>query len=367
MVSYAADFPAPVDTPMPPTRALTATLLMLGAGGAAEGQMPPTIVETARPVVENVVDHVTAVGTLRAAESVTIRPEVAGLIERVHLEEGQTVKANDPLFTLDASLIRAEVNEWEATVAQSKRDTERTRELVDRKLAPLSDLDAKRAQLEVDQARLSSARTRLAKTVIRAPFTGVAGLRHVSPGEYVQIGQELVSLVQLDPIKLDFRVPESALSRISTGQRVRIAVDAYPGETFEGEVYAISPQLDASGRSVELRATIANPEGRLRPGLFARVELETAARENALLVPEEALWPVGDKQYVYVVEDGTAKLVEVVTGVRQAGRVEITSGIDRDDVVITAGQIKIGPGMPVQPLEAEAGGAAARESNQARR
>lgn len=367
MVSYAADFPAPVDTPMASTRALTATLLMLGAGGAAEGQMPPTIVETARPVVENVVDHVTAVGTLRAAESVTIRPEVAGLIERVHFEEGQTVKANDPLFTLDASLIRAEVNEWEATVAQSKRDTERTRELVDRKLAAISDLDAKRAQLEVDQARLSSARTRLAKTVIRAPFTGVAGLRHVSPGEYVQIGQELVSLVQLDPIKLDFRVPESALSRISTGQRVRIAVDAYPGETFEGEVYAIAPQLDTSGRSVELRATIANPEGRLRPGLFARVELETAARENALLVPEEALWPVGDKQYVYVVEDGAAKLVEVVTGVRQAGRVEITSGIDRDDVVITAGQIKIGPGMPVQPLEAEAGGAAARESNQARR
>src|SRR5262245_26353780 len=131
------------------------------------GQMPPTTVEVARPKVERVVDRVSAVGTLRAAESIVVRPELPGLIERVHFEEGQIVKAGDSLFTLDASLVRAELNEWEATVAQSKRDTDRTKELVERKLAAESDLDAKRAQLAVDEARLSSAQTRLGKTVIK--------------------------------------------------------------------------------------------------------------------------------------------------------------------------------------------------------
>jgi membrane fusion protein (multidrug efflux system) len=121
-------------------------------------------------------------------------------------------------------------------------------------------------------------------------------------------------------------------------------------------VYAIDPQLDTSGRSVVLRAAIANADGRLRPGLFARVELALDTRPNALLLPEQVLWPQGDKQFVYVVDNGTAKLVEVSTGVRQNGMVEITAGLDKDAQVISAGQLKIGPGMPVQPIEAPGGG-----------
>jgi membrane fusion protein, multidrug efflux system len=327
------------------------------------GQMPPTTVEVARPTVDRVVERVSAVGTLRAAENIIVRPEVQGLIERVHFQEGQSVKAGDPLFTLDASLVRAEVNEWEATVAQSRREADRAKELVARKLAAESDLDAKRSQVTVDEARLSSAQTRLSKTVIKAPFAGVVGLRKVSPGEYVTAGQELVSLVQLDPIKLDFRVPESSLGHIKTGQAVNIEVDAFPNETFSGAVYAIDPQLDTAGRSVNLRATIANTKSQLRPGLFARVSLELGARADALLLPEQALWPQGDKQFVYVVDNGTAKLVEVSIGVRQGGMVEITHGLDKDAQVITAGQLKIGPGSPVQPLDAVASGAANRPAH----
>jgi membrane fusion protein (multidrug efflux system) len=169
--------------------------------------------------------------------------------------------------------------------------------------------------------------------------------------------------VQLDPIKLDFRVPEAALPRIESGQTVRVEVDAFPGERFSGSVYAIDPQLDASGRSLSLRATIANSDGRLRPGLFARVELELDERAGALLLPEQALWPVGEKQYVYVVADGAAQLVEVAIGTRQDGMVEIAHGLQADAVVITAGQLKIGPGMPVQPLEAGANEGTAGQSN----
>ena len=312
------------------------------------GGMPPTVVEAAKPRVERVSDAVSAVGSLRAAESIVVQPELAGRIEQVHFTEGQTVRSGTPLFTLDSSLVRAEVREWEANAAQSQREADRVADMVSRKLVAEADLDAKQAALAVNEARLSSAQTRLGQMVIRAPFDGVVGLRQVSPGEYVEVGQPLVNLVQIDPIKLDFRVPQTLLARVADGQKLTVAVDAFPGERFEGAVYAIDPQLDADGRSVVLRATVENDDGRLRPGLFARVSLELAAREGALLVPEQALWPQGDKQFVYVIDAGKAKLVEVTTGVRSDGMVEIRSGLAADQDVITAGQLKIGPGAPVR-------------------
>jgi membrane fusion protein (multidrug efflux system) len=316
--------------------------------------MPPTAVEASKPVVGVVRDEVSAVGTLRAAESVTIKPELPGRIEQVHFEEGERVAAGAPLFTLDGSLVRADVREWEANVSQAKREAARANELIERKLISQSDLDTKRSELAVSEARLSSAKTRLEKTVIKAPFAGVTGLRQVSPGEYVEMGATLVTLTQLDPIKLDFRVPEVHLARVAPGQAVDIEVDAFPGRRFVGKVFAIDPQLDPNGRSVVLRASIDNPDGVLRPGLFARVALAFGERANALMVPEQALWPIGEKQNVYVIEDGKAALKEVETGVRRQGMVEIVKGITPESVVITAGQIKIGPGAPVQALPAPA-------------
>lgn len=330
--------------------ASASALAQPGPGGGAP---PPTPVETTTPTIASVSDEVTAVGTLRAAESVMIKPEFAGRIERIHFDEGMRVAKGAPLFTLDGSLVKAEVREWEANVAQSRREAARASELIERKLISQSDLDTKRSQLQVNEARLSSAQTRLSKTVIKAPFTGVAGLREVSPGEYVEAGRTLVTLTQLDPIKLDFRVPEIHLSRVAAGQAVKVEVDAFPGHRFAGVVYAIDPQLDPNGRSVVLRATIDNTDDRLKPGLFARVALAFGERAAAMLVPEQALWPVGAKQNVYVAEDGKAALKEVEIGVRRNGMVEILKGITPQSVVITAGQIKIGPGAPVQPIPAQ--------------
>lgn len=323
---------------------------VLAQGGPPGGKMPPTAVEVAKPQVADLTETVSAVGTLRAAESVVMRPELAGRIEKVHFEEGQAIAAGAPMFSLDASLMRAEVNEWEATVAQSRREAARAAELVERKLAAQNDLDTKRSQLAVNEARLSSARARLAKTVLKAPFAGVAGLRMVSPGEYVEPGKELVMLTQLDPMKLDLKVPETYVGRVRAGQKVEAMLDAFPGRKFEGEVYAIDPQLDPQGRSLVLRASVANPEGQLRPGQFARVALALATRTGAMTVPEQALWPMGGKQFVYVVKAGKAELVPVTIGIRRDGKVEITSGLTADASVITAGQMKIGPGMPVAPL-----------------
>jgi membrane fusion protein (multidrug efflux system) len=324
--------------------------------------MPPTAVEAAKPRVERVVEQVTAVGTLRAAEGIIVRPELPGRIERIHFEEGQQVAAGAPLFTLDSSLVHAEVNEWEANVGQSRRDLVRAQEMIERKLIAQADLDARRAQHAVNEARLSSAKTRLSKSVISAPFDGTVGLRQVSPGEYVEIGQALVTFGQANPIKLDFRVPETQYARVAVGQTVQVEVDAFPGRHFTGAVYAMDSALDADGRSIMLRATLPNDDGRLRPGMFARVALETVAREDALLVPEQALWPQGDKQFVYIVNAGKAELVEITTGVRRDGLVEVRTGLTPEMTVISAGQLKIGPGSPVVPAQ-PAGAAPQAASN----
>ncbi|HET7843264.1 MAG TPA: efflux RND transporter periplasmic adaptor subunit [Xanthomonadales bacterium] len=321
-------------------------------GGPGGGKMPPTAVETVQLAPQSLSRSISAVGTLRANESVVVRPELAGKIEKVHFEEGQRVEQGAPLFTLDASLVRAEVREWEANVGKSERDATRAQELSSKRLIAQQDLDAKKSELAVNQARLSSAKTRLAKTVITAPFAGVVGLRQVSAGEYVEAGQALVDLVQLDPLKLEFRVPEIHLGKIAAGQAVAVELDAFPGEKFPGVVYAVDAMVDPQARNVALRATLDNDDGRLRPGLFARVSLELGSRDDALLVPEQALWPQGDKQFVYVVKEGKADLVEVTTGTRENGKVEIVKGLAPGATVITAGQLKIGPGSPVQSVPA---------------
>ena len=334
-----------------PLFALVATSCVAAAFAQGPGgQMPPTPVEAVKPTTTTMTDSVSVVGTLRAAETVVIRPELAGRIEKVHFDEGQRVEKAAPLFTMDAALIRAEVREWEANVSQSKRESARAEELIARKLVSQSDLDTKRAQLAVNEARLSSVKTRLGKSTITAPFTGTTGLRYVSPGEYVEAGKELVTLVMLDPVKIDFRVPENYLGRVAAGQTIHVTLDAFPGATFDGVVTAIEPTVDPNSRNVALRGELANPDLKLRPGLFARVGLELGRRENALVVPEQALWPQGNKQNVYVIENGTAKLVEVKTGVRQDGKVELLSGVTPDSLVIVAGQLKIGPGSPVAPV-----------------
>ncbi len=345
---------------------VVAGCLLLGVSANSHGQadpggeMPPTAVETAMVNVDQATDTLHAVGTLRADESVVIRPELPGRIEKIHFDEGQRVSRGDPLFSLDASLIRAELREAEANLALSRTSFDRADDLIGQKLIAQADYDNARSRQAVDEARLSSAQTRLSKTVIEAPFDGVLGLRHVSAGDYAEIGQELVNLVKLDPVKVDFRVPEVHLSLVAPGQAIEVRLDAFPGEAFRGEVLAIDPQIDLGGRSVVLRAVLPNPELKLRPGLFARLNLEVEQRENALLIPEQALWPQGERQFVYRVEDGQARLIEVETGIRRAGQVEIVSGLSAGDEIVTAGQLKLFDGAKVAPVPPAASAAAGR-------
>ncbi len=323
------------------------------------GQRPPggfaIPIETAVAVERQLTEELIAVGSLRANESVTIRPEIAGRIAATHFKEGQTVSEGAMLVSLDDSIARAELQQSEANLTLSRRNYERADELYRKQSGTAQARDTALAKLHADEAAVALSRAQLAKTVVRAPFAGTVGLRQVSNGDYVGAGRDIVSLVNADPLKVDFKVPETRLREVAVGQRLAVELDAYPGRSFPGEVYAIEPSADPEGRSVALRARIPNPDGVLRPGLFARVRLMVKLRDSAVVVPEQAIVPQGDAQYVYRVIDGKAMLTPVTLGLRLAGEVELTAGVKPGETVVTAGQIKLRSGVPVQSLPPHGG------------
>lgn len=315
-------------------------------GGPGGGR--PVTVESVLVQPKELRATVRAVGTLLAEASANLRAEVPGQVMGIHFDEGQQVAGGDRLFTIEATVLEAEVNEAKANAEQSEAAYNRARELIDEKLISATEFDAARANYNVSVARLLSSQARLSKTTIRAPFDGFVGLRKINIGDYATIGQDLVSVVSLDPLRVEFSVPETLLAQIRQRQSVDVRVGAYPGEKFTGVITAIDPQVNVQGHSVAIRASLANPELKLRPGLFAEIEVTLVTKPDALLVPEQAIWPIGRDKTVYVVVDGVAKQRVVEIGQRQPGEVEIVTGIVEGDEVVTAGQMKLFDGAAVQ-------------------
>jgi membrane fusion protein (multidrug efflux system) len=252
--------------------------------------------------------------------------------------------------SLDAAEYRAQLEESTASLRLQELNFERAKKLFEQKLSSRQDYDQDAAQFAEAQARRALDEERLRKTELRAPFGGTVGLRRVSPGAFVQPGQDIVELQDLSAMKVDFQVPELYLPDVTAGLALSVSIDTFPGEIFSGQVYAIAPSLDINSRSVQVRARVDNPEGKLRPGLFARVNLLIAQRDAAVMIPEEALWPIGKEQFVYRVIDGKAVLTRIVSGYRRSGEVEISSGLQDGEQVITAGQMKIRDGAPVMVI-----------------
>lgn len=333
-----------------------------GPGGPPGGEMKLPV-ETATLKAETFAGGLSTVGSLRADEQVVMRPETPGRITRIHFTEGGRVSAGQVLFSLDDAMARAALNEASANLDNSRRASTRASQLSKERLIAQGDADTARAAYAVDQARVASARTTLSRLSLRAPFAGQVGLREVSVGEYVNAGQALVTLVRLDPIEVDFSVPESALPDLETGQRISVSVDAYPNDRFGGTVSAIDPVVDANSRSTRLRARIPNPDGRLKPGQFARLQLDTGTGSTqALLVPEQALMQDGSTRFVYTVVDGKARRTVVRTGARVPGKVQVLEGLKAGDVVVTAGQAKpmFHDGIGVMPVPADASASGAK-------
>ncbi len=309
-------------------------------------------VEAVHPTQETVSQKITALGTLHSNESVTVRPEIAGRVTEILFKEGQKVRKGQPLIKLDDAIYAAQLEQAEANLALSVANDERASKLYKQGAGTERSKDEAESKRRVDLAAVNLAQATLEKMTLTAPFDGIIGLRAVSIGAYVIPGQDIANLEDIDSLKLNFRISEQYLPQVSVGMNVAIIIDAYKGRVFAGEIYAIDPLIDESGRAIVIRARLDNSEGLLRPGLFARLTINVDEVADAIMLPEEALVPSGDDLGVFRVTDGKAEWVSVKTGWRQNGRVQITEGIDLSDVIVTEGQMKLRSGVPVNVITA---------------
>lgn len=301
--------------------------------------------------------QIEAVGSLVARQGTDLAPEVSGIVSRIHFKSGQDVKAGALLLELNAASDIAQLHVLQAAAALAK--TNYARDLKQYRVHAVSQatLDTDRANVKGTRAQVAAQQALVDKKRIRAPFSGRLGIRAVDLGQYLNPGAKIVTLQALDPIFVDFNLPQKAVGQIEPGQPVRVRTDAFPGKTFAGKISAVDPRVDSNTRNAHVRAAIHNPGHLLLPGMFAIADIETGRPERRITLPQTAISynPYGD--LVYVVEhkgkgpDGKPQLVAqqrfVTTGATRGDQVAIVKGIKVGDVVITSGQIKLHNGSPV--------------------
>ncbi|MFO7189067.1 MAG: efflux RND transporter periplasmic adaptor subunit [Pseudomonadota bacterium] len=314
----------------------------------------PVQVEVYRVAPSSIQNDAIAVGTLRSNESVVVRPEVSGRIVKLNFTEGGYVKAGQLLVQLDPSIAAAELEQARANLKLAQANYERTVELRKNNFVSAAAEDQALNNLRVIEATVALAEARLAKTEIRAPFSGVIGIRQVSVGDYVKEGQDLVTLEDTSSFKVDFRLPEMFTAYLQPGQKVEVRSDAFRDRHWLATLDAIDPVVDQNGRALVLRARLQNVDGKLRPGMFVQTRVILEERDDALLVPEEAVIAIGGEQRVYRVHGDKVEMVSVETGLRRAGMVEITHGLQPGDLIVTAGHLRLKPGATVAYTEPSA-------------
>lgn len=336
-----------------------------GPGGANAGAGGPVAVEVGKVERMRLEDDAQAVGTLRSNQGVVLRPEVSGRIVKLGFGDGQRVKRGQLLVQLDDTLQQAQIKQAEAQASIARTNLQRSRELVAQNFVSQSAVDQNAAALEVAMAQVALAQAQASRMKLFAPFDGIAGIKLVNLGDYVKDGADIVNLDDVSSVWVDFRLPERFLSRIRNGQGVEIALDALPERRLKAIVGALDSQVDANGRAVLVRARLANADGVLRSGMFARARVVFSVRESALVVPEEALVPQGSKQYVIKLVPGqggkglVTQRVEARIGQRAGGKVELLGGVDEGDTVVLAGQARLmrGDALPVRVVDISRPGA----------
>lgn len=342
--------------------ALAAGLVLGGCGeeqGAAGGggwAMPPSPVETAGVSTGAVADRFTAVGTVEAAESITVSSEIDGVVTALPFPEGGPMAAGQTIARLDDDQLRAEAQRARAVLDLRRASWQRVRNVVEGGAGTPQDLDDALANLKVAEADLALAETRLAKATITAPFAGHAGKRRVSVGAFVRAGSALTDLARVDRLRVVFAVPERLMDSVRAGLTVRVGTTAFPDLVGDGVVDFVAPQLDPGTRNVTVVALVENPDGRLRPGMSASVELLLAERPGALTIPSQAVFVEAGQAFVYAVgADSVVAKTPVALGSRLTGAVEVVSGLEADARVVAAGHQKLYPGAKVLPVPAGEG------------
>ncbi|HSC07108.1 MAG TPA: efflux RND transporter periplasmic adaptor subunit [Steroidobacteraceae bacterium] len=296
--------------------------------------------------------EVEALGTARANEAVEITSKVANLVTAIRFREGEQVRRGATLVELDSVEARAELAAARAALAETESQLKRSRELFATQALSQAQLDQLGATLSANQARVTTAQSRLADTVIRAPFDGRTGLRRVSVGSLVTPGTVITTLDDMRVIKLDFSVPEAFIAVLVEGLPLTARSVAFPDREFTGKVVSIDSRVDPTSRSVIARAELPNPQSLLKPGMFLTVRLREK-RAPALLISEQALVPEEGRQYVYVVADGRAQKREITIGRRAPGKVEVVTGLKPGETVVVEGTQKVRDGGPVRDVSRE--------------
>jgi membrane fusion protein (multidrug efflux system) len=319
--------------------------------GAPSGGLPVVVA----PVrAATVVEKVETVGTARAREAVTVTTRVSGIVAAIHFTEGQAVTAGTVLVELDRSQLMAELDQARASLDDARQQLARARALRPTQAVAEARIDQLEAAARSAEARVRQVQARIEEMKIVAPFDGRVGIRQVSLGALVPPGAVVTTLDDLSRMRIEFAVPELFVARLRPGMKVIAGSAAFGDRRFEGTVTVIDTRIDPNTRAVRLISEFDNADGALRPGLFLNVELTVEQRADGLVIPEEAIDPVGDRAYVYAVRNGRAQRIEVRLGMRLPGEVEILAGLNRDDQVVVRGLQRLRHGVPVQVTEIRA-------------
>ena len=319
-----------------------------GARPGGRGQSGPVPVEVVLVRADTVVDAITATGQIEPLQSIELRPEVDGRLVEIMVREGALVTQGTPLFKVDDAELKAQVARAQADRDLAQQALTRTRALLADKAAAPADVERAEAQMRSTQAGLDLLQLRLDRTVVRAPFTGVAGQRLASLGDYVNNSTRLITLQTVNPQRAAFQVPERYADQLKVGQRVLFRVAALAGRDFTGTVDFVDPRVQLPSRSITIKALVPNPRRELASGMFIEARLQTATRPSALVIPEDAVSPFAGAMYVWVINDAKAERREVVLGVRTPGYVEVQRGLTLGEQVVVGGTDRLQPGSEVR-------------------
>ena len=324
--------------------------------GSKSFAQPPETVSTAVACQQQWQTTLGAIGSIAAAQGVTLTPDIPGTIKEIAFESGAVVAKDDLLVRLDISSEEAQLRAIEAQVELARINFKRAQSLRKDNMIAQSELDTAEATLKQNEANADTIRATMAKKTIRAPFAGRLGIRQVNLGQYLDLGKPIVSLQALSPVYADFALPQQELAKLQTGMVVRVTTDTYPGRQFDGKLTAINPDLDATTRSVGLQATFANADQALRPGMYARVEVLLPQEESVVVIPATSVLsaPFGDT--VYVVEENagtngkpslTVRQQFIRSGPAKGDFLSVESGLKSGDRVVSSGLFKLRNGMTV--------------------
>lgn len=313
----------------------------------ANPPMPEVAVEAEEIETTDFEQFLHTVGTLRSNQTVTIKPEIDGKVQNIYVKSGQFVQKGDPLVQINDRAYKAQVKDAEAKLKLAQAKHERAKLLQKRGAGKKTDREEAFASMLVAEAEVEKAKSQLDKTTILSPFEGYLGMIDINIGQYLKVGEDLITLDDTDPIKVDFRIPERLLTKISVGDLVTLEIEGFEGNLFEAEIESIDTVVDPLGHSIRVRASFENIDNELRPGLFADVKIKTETHKNVVVIRESSVESLGNQEFVYVIEDGVAKQRGIKTGERNGEQVEVLRGLTPGQKVIYAGQMKIQHNFPV--------------------